>query len=354
MPGNRSALSALLTSAALAAALCTGASAQTQGEISNGGFEQGDASSWLVQDLSLSLMSVRVVPEGQTVAIPGFFTSAPTEGDFALVHGFDGSGPGAIRLSREVGIPSQGLSTLRFDTRGGWDLTAVSATQDRSFRVLIRNTPFSPPIASYTVLIARSGTKVVDTGNVSPSLSLRKYRGTSIVIEFAWDVPQNFSGPGFFQLDNVHLAPTADLKGVRLRAKLNTGDPDRDALKLTLPVRVPTAALPDGTELRLVLGEAETVFVLDHAERAVTDTHVVQLKRVKGDPLARRLKLRAKRVSLVDDFARFGVLDADKSPGAPLPSLPIHVTVGDEVSSTVLAVKYRASKGPRGRVVSVR
>ena len=59
----------------------------------------------------------------------GLFTSAPTEGKFACLHGFDGF-PGTIRVAQDFAVPA-GTNTLQFDYRAGWDLTR-DATLDRT------------------------------------------------------------------------------------------------------------------------------------------------------------------------------------------------------------------------------
>lgn len=51
----------------------------------------------------------------------GFFASAPTDGRFAALHGFDGNGPGTIRIGQDVTVTADG-TLVEFDYRAAWDL----------------------------------------------------------------------------------------------------------------------------------------------------------------------------------------------------------------------------------------
>ena len=83
--------------------------------IQNCGFETGNFSGWVTQDLSDPLFPLQVGGAGLS---PGFglFTSDPPQGVFAALTGFDGNGPGTIRVAQDVVLPP-GADTLVFDYR---------------------------------------------------------------------------------------------------------------------------------------------------------------------------------------------------------------------------------------------
>ncbi len=167
----------------------------------NESFETGDFSGWLTQDLSNPFFALRV--DGAGIS-PGFglFSSAPTDGLFAALHGFDGNGPGTITVAQDFDLPA-GATALEFDYRGGWVLT-FGATQDRTFEVTLRpaggGAPFEPP---QLILTALAGTVVPDTGNLVGSIDVSAYAGSTVQVSFEWFVPENFTGPAFFQMDNI-------------------------------------------------------------------------------------------------------------------------------------------------------
>jgi hypothetical protein len=175
------------------------------GPIVNGSFETGDFSGWTVQDLSGPFYPASVVAAGTS---PGFglFASAPTDGGFAAVNGFDGNGPGTISLMQTITVDTAS-DVLRFDYRAGWDMvTFGGSTMDRVFAVQIESTG-GAVLATQTILTATAATQNLDTGNLSGSVSLAPFAGSTIQIRFLWTIPQNLTGPAFFQLDNVRISP---------------------------------------------------------------------------------------------------------------------------------------------------
>ena len=185
----------------------TGNSDNTQGFafLSNGGFETGDFAGWVIQDVSSPFLPLQVNSAGIQPWFP-FFSSDPTEGTLAALHGWDGES-GTISLAQDITLPSTAL-TLEFDYRAAWDLSAYGATQDRNFIVSIEPTGGGSPLLIDTVLTADVGTINNDTGDLHGSIDVSAYANSSIRISFDWTVSEDFSGPGFFQLDNVFIKHT--------------------------------------------------------------------------------------------------------------------------------------------------
>jgi len=182
----------------LIACLFTGASSATL--ITNGSFESGNFDGWTQEDLSSPFFPLQVNGSGITSGF-GLFSSAPTDGSFAALNGFDGNGPGTISLSQEITVTS--LSTIMFDYRAGWDMFNFPAsTQDRLFDVNI-NSLGGSNLASYNILSATANSQNLDTGNMTGHIDLNSFIGQTVNISFDWSIPEEFTGPAFFQLDNV-------------------------------------------------------------------------------------------------------------------------------------------------------
>ncbi|NOY23156.1 MAG: PKD domain-containing protein [Acidobacteria bacterium] len=175
----------------------------TENGIVNGSFETGDFSGWIVTDLSEPFFPLMVMGSGVQTWL-GFFMSTPTDGTFEAFTGFDGNGPGIISLAQDVSI-TPCTSLLTFDYRAAWELSMFGATIDRHFRVEVQPDGGGTALQSWMVLTAKAGTLVDDTGNLSEAIDLSAYLNQNIRIVFAWEIPEDFSGPAQFQLDNVHL-----------------------------------------------------------------------------------------------------------------------------------------------------
>lgn len=168
--------------------------------ITNGSFETGDFTGWTSQDLSGPFFPQQVAGSGVTPGF-GFFSSSPTDGSFAAINGFDGNGPGTISISQDITVTS--ASIILFDYRAGWDmLNFPSSTLDRLFDVNV-NSLGGTNLANFNILSAAAGTQNLDTGNLLGIVDLSSFIGQTVNVSFDWQIPENFTGPAFFQLDNV-------------------------------------------------------------------------------------------------------------------------------------------------------
>jgi hypothetical protein len=174
------------------------------GTITNGSFESGDFTGWITQDLTILFFPLQVGTSGVDVGFD-FFVSSPTEGSFAALHGWDGSA-GIISIAQDVTLPAD-AQTLEFDYRAAWNLELGYATLDRIFSVKIEPSGGGAPLQTSDALIAVAPTINNDTGNLHGSIDISAFADSSIRISFEWSVPEDFSGPAFFQLDNVFVIP---------------------------------------------------------------------------------------------------------------------------------------------------
>jgi len=196
-----------LTGVGLILALIMGWAGEVEGQnpFTNPGFETGDFTGWVTTDLSSPFFALTVGGAGLNPD-PDFFLSAPTEGSFAALHGFDGDGPGTIRIAQDVTLPPF-IGLLEFDYRGAWDLALLPASLDRTFEVNVEPAGGGEPLQTDLILTATAGTIVLDTGPLTGSVDLSAFAGQTVRVSFDWFVPENLSGPAFFQLDNVAPKP---------------------------------------------------------------------------------------------------------------------------------------------------
>jgi alpha-tubulin suppressor-like RCC1 family protein len=172
--------------------------------ISNGSFENG-FSDWSVSDLQSPFENLQVRNNGYQ---PGFdlFSTLATDGSRSASSGFDGYGPGIVRLAHDVLVTAT-EPFVRFDYRAGWDMLGSNgSTKARTFSVTIEPAGGGPVLQKIVILTAAPQTKTLDTGPLVGSVDLSAYVGTLVRVCFDLIVPEVNTGPAFFQLDNVRTA----------------------------------------------------------------------------------------------------------------------------------------------------
>jgi len=174
--------------------------------LTNCSFETGDFSGWIIQDIATPFIAANVTGAGFSIGF-GFFSTVPTDGSFVSVNGFDGGGPDTIEYSQDVTLPAN-AGVLTFDYRAGWDLVNFGGgTSSRIFSVEIQPSGGGAALISQVFLTANPGENIPDTGALSSILAISQFAGQSIRITFVWTIPEDFTGPAQFQLDNVNMMP---------------------------------------------------------------------------------------------------------------------------------------------------
>jgi hypothetical protein len=204
--------------------------------IVNGGFETGDLSGWTVKELTpasnpnlpLSVRTAGVEYPAPTFTVFSFpflitldyFTSAPTEGQYAVLNDFNGNDtatdPSTFinrrELYQDITLPAQ-TTTLEFDYRAAWELFRFGNTQPRTFGVEILPAGGGQPLLTQNILVAPINTYEEDTDNPSGGvgdyppavIDLSAFASQSVRLKFVWNVSEPGTGFGFFQLDNIRL-----------------------------------------------------------------------------------------------------------------------------------------------------
>lgn len=173
--------------------------------ITNGSFESG-FTGWDVTNMAIPWVHPQqVVGAGHSETGYGFFLTDPTDGNYVHHSTFDGGGPDSNLLSQSLLIDETGY--LSFDYRAAWRLSGGSS-QDRIFSVNIHD---GGDITTFTILSTdfASTLYVPDTGALSATLDLSAWVGSTITMEFEWYVPEYFTGPAAFQLDNIQFTSVA-------------------------------------------------------------------------------------------------------------------------------------------------
>ena len=177
--------------------------------VQNCGFETGDFSGWVTQDLSDPFFPLQVGGAGITPDSFGFFVSDPPQGVFAVLTGFDGNGPGTISVAQDVVLPT-GADTLVFQFECAWNLLDFGDSPNRTFEVNIEPAGGGAPLQTDTILTAVGGTTAIPDsgGDIIRTVDMSSFSGQAVRISFDWIVPGNFTGPAFCQLDNVIVNPS--------------------------------------------------------------------------------------------------------------------------------------------------
>ncbi len=159
----------------------------------NPSFETGDFTGWIAQDMAIPFNPLQVGANWP-----------PTDGSFAAYNGFDGGGPDTILLAQDVYLPAN-ANQLAFDYRAWWN---NGGTQDRVFTVEIEPFGGGAPMQSEAILVAQAGTFNGDTGDLQGSVDVSSFAGMWVRISFEWFIPEVFTGPAGFQLDNIRVYET--------------------------------------------------------------------------------------------------------------------------------------------------
>src|SRR5439155_305420 len=184
--------------------------------IFNGGFELGNFSGWITNDVPQAPIPLGVRRNGVRFSDYPSLRTRPVEGTFSASFGLFPF-PGVVRMAQDVAItPTAPL--LTFDYLAWWEGVSSGGTvPPRVFKVTIEPSGggaalFSTNILSAPVEISRTNGSPV---RVNP-VDLTQFVGQDVRISFDAEIP-GYYGPGLFQLDNVGLHALNDLPVITVR-----------------------------------------------------------------------------------------------------------------------------------------
>lgn len=192
--------------------------------INNGDFETGDFSNWNVgstqfspyQDSFPSTRSLATATNdaGNSTAwwiknvsttYQNWASASPIDGASAF-HGFDGS-PGTFYLTQDFTISDSVISAiLNFDW--AYNVSMRHCALDRKFNVLLRHSSQETSVFSWSM-------NGIDTNwsQTNTSIDLTAYFNSfgegDFTLAYEWYVPQCFTGPAQFAIDNINLDVTS-------------------------------------------------------------------------------------------------------------------------------------------------
>lgn len=319
-------------------------------QIDNPSFEYG-LSGWQAEDLSNPLYGLSSAPIG---AIGYFGTSSlPSDGDFSLVHGFDGNGPGFIAISQDLLVPKQ-APVLRFEWFAEWDLAGFSppGALDRTFQVLVQDPDSLETLSAFELLRARVET--VDTGGPrwTAAVPLHEFAGQDVRLRLAWWVPDEFTGPAWFELDNLRLVgrKVAPEKATSLRVGLDLAQAaHHDAFKLVIPLWVGPDHDPDGMPLMVRLGDLVQDFVLDHLGRGQNSHGTARLAPLAQAPGYARLTVQCTQGNWQQELDACGLCDVTTPKLGTVTGVPVTISLGGEKVTRDVFVIWKAKQGAKGK-----
>lgn len=130
---------------------------------------------------------------------------------------------------------------------------------------------------------------------------------------------------------------------------LNFAADGKDVLVLGTSVLVGPGFLPEGEDVLVEVGGLSAGFLLDAKGDASADGLTLRLRRDPRNPLRQTLKLQGSQGDFAALLAGLIEPDADTPAGGVVLDVPVHVTVAGQVTTTVLAVTYKAKAGKSGK-----
>jgi hypothetical protein len=171
-------------------------------QVSNGGFENGDFSGWEVGDNGLSpLFPWGVCP---AFSCGWFFNNEPVEGEFEALNGFDGSAGYEAFLFQDVEVPAQGGSIALAD-RIQFDSLDIPSSQPRVYELQLRDGNDDVLEILHQEEIFLDGQPYTDLGWRQRSFDVSAHAGETVRLYVRLFVPEEFTGPAQFEIDDVRL-----------------------------------------------------------------------------------------------------------------------------------------------------
>jgi hypothetical protein len=180
-------------------------------DIVNGSFETGSFEGWTIQTIGTPYRPWGVVTAGYN---PGFgmAPTAPQDGSFDAINGFDGGGPMNFIMYQDILLPAD-RNTLIWQDRIQWNFFHPSPLA-RTFDVEIRNPIDNALIATLFSFSTGTTSGLHDNGWQRRAVDVSAFVGSAIRIYFIEHIPQSFTGPGQIEFDAIALIynepPVAD------------------------------------------------------------------------------------------------------------------------------------------------
>jgi hypothetical protein len=177
--------------------------------ISNGDFETGTFAGWTVSTTNPDSPGCN---QGWSVAASGNATGClgveNPLGTYAAYQSFDGTGPKTRTLSQSFVVPTFGSATLTFSDTYEFDVVLYRELA-RSFNVSVVSASGTQNVFHFQSPTGfQTGVQPWTQHSVDMTAALTGLAGQQVQLAFFSEIPETFSGPAGFGLDNVSLQVT--------------------------------------------------------------------------------------------------------------------------------------------------
>jgi len=219
--------------------------------ITNGGFETGDFTGWTVINPAEPLYPWSVAPPYPIGNI--YFTAVTPVGNYMAVNGFDAAGPVEFIIYQDVDIPA-GTATLSWKDSMSW-LALESGSAPRIFEVLICDPNTDATLDTlYSDSVEYDGLFDSGVGSAQPlqqhNVDLSDYAGSTVRLCFVEIIPEAYTGPGHFEIDDISLMVEANVA-----PDVSEAFPSMDTLwspnKKYVDINIQGVTDPDGDEFTI-------------------------------------------------------------------------------------------------------
>lgn len=174
--------------------------------ISNGNFETGNFSGWAIASSNTDTGGCNA---GWTVATNGGATGctavANPFGRYAAYQSFDGTGPKTRTLSQSFVVPTLSAAVLDFYDSSAFNVVLYREIP-RSFDVQLTAGGVTTNLYHFASPVGYSAGATPFTHiNVDISSALLGLAGKTAQLSFVTTIPETYSGPAGFALDNISL-----------------------------------------------------------------------------------------------------------------------------------------------------
>ena len=203
--------------------------AGTMDLVTNGGFETNDLTGWSIFgyagtsgcDQGFATYSGNYDPCGlSSMACSGApLNFTPSEGSYGISASFDGQGPINKELRQAITIPANlSLANLQFNDEYYVDLQdfCSGCTGVRVLDVNILDatgTNVLTTLYNLTLTPNANYCQAWTPKNIDVLSALQAYAGQNVILSYEITIPESFTGPGWYALDNVHLNVNNDCSG---------------------------------------------------------------------------------------------------------------------------------------------
>ncbi len=173
--------------------------------LQNGGFETGDFTGWT----TTTNIADQLTPWNVGGSGGGFFgITSPLDGNFSAYNGFDGAAGLEYNLFQDFAIAANNTATLTTNHRIQYNSLGIPSTLNRLFEISILDLSNNLLQTLFSQSVMMNGASDTDLGWVANTFDVSSFAGQTVRLNFRQFIPESYTGPANFQLDNISLNAT--------------------------------------------------------------------------------------------------------------------------------------------------